>query len=58
MILKPSEKDPGATMILAKLCVEAGLPSGVLQVRRTLLFLCYFFCVFIACWIAEWSITG
>ena len=34
MILKPSEKDPGATMILAKLCVEAGLPSGVLQVRR------------------------
>ena len=33
MILKPSEKDPGATMILAKLCVEAGLPSGVLQVK-------------------------
>ena len=33
MILKPSEKDPGATMLLAKLAQEAGLPDGVLQVR-------------------------
>ena len=33
MILKPSEKDPGATMLLAKLAKEAGLPDGVLQVR-------------------------
>ena len=32
MILKPSEKDPGATMLLAKLAQEAGLPDGVLQV--------------------------
>ena len=36
MILKPSEKDPGATMILAKLAKEAGLPDGVLQVRTLL----------------------
>jgi malonate-semialdehyde dehydrogenase (acetylating) / methylmalonate-semialdehyde dehydrogenase len=36
MILKPSEKDPGATMLLAKLAKEAGLPDGVLQVRTTL----------------------
>ena len=33
MILKPSEKDPGATMILARLAKEAGLPDGVLHVR-------------------------
>ena len=32
MILKPSEKDPGATMLLAALAKEAGLPDGVLQV--------------------------
>jgi malonate-semialdehyde dehydrogenase (acetylating) / methylmalonate-semialdehyde dehydrogenase len=32
MIVKPSERDPGATMILAKLLQEAGLPNGVLQV--------------------------
>lgn len=36
MILKPSEKDPGATMLLAKLAKEAGLPDGVLQVRTVL----------------------
>lgn len=33
MIMKPSEKDPGAAMILAKLAQEAGLPDGVVQVR-------------------------
>ncbi|KAJ1332446.1 methylmalonate-semialdehyde dehydrogenase (acylating) [Batrachochytrium salamandrivorans] len=31
-ILKPSERDPGATMILAKLAEEAGVPKGVLNV--------------------------
>ena len=32
MVLKPSEKDPGAMMILARLAKEAGIPPGVLQV--------------------------
>jgi malonate-semialdehyde dehydrogenase (acetylating)/methylmalonate-semialdehyde dehydrogenase len=32
MILKPSEKDPGASMLLAQLAQQAGLPDGVLQV--------------------------
>jgi len=32
MILKPSEKVPGASIILARLAKEAGLPNGVLQV--------------------------
>ncbi|BGP54415.1 hypothetical protein JCM8202v2_001993 [Rhodotorula sphaerocarpa] len=32
LILKPSERDPGATMILAELMEQAGLPRGVLQV--------------------------
>jgi malonate-semialdehyde dehydrogenase (acetylating)/methylmalonate-semialdehyde dehydrogenase len=44
MILKPSEKDPGATMLLAKLAQEAGLPDGVLQIvhgaHDTVNFLC------------------
>ncbi|XP_077234091.1 aldehyde dehydrogenase 6B2 [Tasmannia lanceolata] len=31
-ILKPSEKDPGASMILAELAMEAGLPAGVLNI--------------------------
>ncbi|XP_058188085.1 methylmalonate-semialdehyde dehydrogenase [acylating], mitochondrial-like isoform X2 [Rhododendron vialii] len=31
-ILKPSEKHPGASMILAALAMEAGLPDGVLNV--------------------------
>jgi len=30
--LKPSERDPGASMILAKLAKEAGIPDGVLNV--------------------------
>ena len=32
MIVKPSERDPGAMMILAELTKEAGLPNGVLNV--------------------------
>ena len=44
MLLKPSEKDPGATMILAKLAQQAGLPDGVLQIihgaHDTVNFLC------------------
>lgn len=44
MILKPSEKDPGASMILARLAQEAGIPDGVLQVvhgtHDTVNFLC------------------
>jgi len=31
-ILKPSEKDPSASLILAELLAEAGLPAGVFQV--------------------------
>ena len=31
-ILKPSERDPGATMILMELAREAGLPPGVVNV--------------------------
>ncbi|KAJ1948081.1 hypothetical protein FBU59_001757 [Linderina macrospora] len=32
VLLKPSERDPGATMILAKLCEEIGIPKGVLNI--------------------------
>jgi malonate-semialdehyde dehydrogenase (acetylating) / methylmalonate-semialdehyde dehydrogenase len=31
-ILKPSERDPSAPMLLAQLLIEAGLPNGVLNV--------------------------
>ncbi|KAF0694912.1 Aste57867_14254 [Aphanomyces stellatus] len=31
-VLKPSEKDPGASMILARLAKEAGVPNGVLNI--------------------------
>ncbi|KAF8732044.1 hypothetical protein HU200_016000 [Digitaria exilis] len=31
-VLKPSEKDPGAAMMLAELAMEAGLPKGVLNI--------------------------
>ncbi|XP_052192364.1 methylmalonate-semialdehyde dehydrogenase [acylating], mitochondrial-like isoform X2 [Diospyros lotus] len=31
-ILKPSEKDPGASIILAELALEVGLPNGVLNI--------------------------
>lgn len=32
MVLKPSERDPGATMILMELAKEAGVPNGVVNV--------------------------
>ncbi|KAL1883829.1 hypothetical protein VTK73DRAFT_7617 [Phialemonium thermophilum] len=32
LILKPSERDPGAAMILAELCQKAGFPEGVVNV--------------------------
>ena len=32
MILKPSERDPGAAMILAELAREAGYPEGVINI--------------------------
>ncbi|XP_010530660.1 PREDICTED: methylmalonate-semialdehyde dehydrogenase [acylating], mitochondrial [Tarenaya hassleriana] len=31
-VLKPSEKDPGASILLAELAMEAGLPNGVLNI--------------------------
>ena len=32
MIIKPSEKDPGACMMLMELAKEAGFPAGVVNV--------------------------
>eukprot|EP00056_Hartaetosiga_gracilis_P021407 m.23981 g.23981 ORF g.23981 m.23981 type:complete len:520 (-) comp9059_c0_seq1:168-1727(-) len=32
MVLKPSERDPGAAMMLAELAKEAGVPAGVLNI--------------------------
>ena len=32
LILKPSERDPGAAMILAELCKKAGFPDGVVNI--------------------------
>ncbi|VDC01886.1 unnamed protein product [Peniophora sp. CBMAI 1063] len=32
LILKPSERDPGAAMIIAELCERAGFPAGVVNV--------------------------
>jgi malonate-semialdehyde dehydrogenase (acetylating)/methylmalonate-semialdehyde dehydrogenase len=31
-VLKPSERDPGCSMLLAELAMEAGLPKGVLNI--------------------------
>ncbi|ODU07319.1 MAG: methylmalonate-semialdehyde dehydrogenase (acylating) [Pseudonocardia sp. SCN 72-86] len=32
VVVKPSEKDPGATVMLARILTEAGVPAGVLNV--------------------------
>ena len=32
LILKPSERDPGAAMMIAELCEKAGYPPGVVSV--------------------------
>lgn len=32
IVLKPSERDPGAAMIIAELCAKAGFPEGVVNV--------------------------
>ena len=32
LVVKPSERDPGATMIIAELCAKAGMPPGVFNV--------------------------
>ena len=32
LVLKPSERDPGASAIIAELCERAGLPKGVLNI--------------------------
>lgn len=43
-VLKPSERDPGATMLLMRLCEEAGIPPGVVNVvhggKSTVDFIC------------------
>ena len=36
MVLKPSERDPGATMMMAQMAQDAGIPDGCLQVRHRL----------------------
>jgi len=35
LVVKPSERDPGATMIIAELCEKAGMPPGVINVYVT-----------------------
>jgi malonate-semialdehyde dehydrogenase (acetylating) / methylmalonate-semialdehyde dehydrogenase len=44
MLLKPSERDPGAVMLLMELLNQAGMPAGVTNVvhgsRPTVDFLC------------------
>jgi malonate-semialdehyde dehydrogenase (acetylating)/methylmalonate-semialdehyde dehydrogenase len=32
MLLKPSEKDPGATMMIAQMAQDAGIPDGCLNI--------------------------
>ena len=32
MLLKPSERDPGAAMLIAKLAQDSGVPNGVLNI--------------------------
>ena len=35
MVMKPSERDPGACMILMELANEAGFPPGMQQYKLT-----------------------
>lgn len=32
MVMKPSERDPGATMMFMEMCKEAGVPDGCVNV--------------------------
>jgi malonate-semialdehyde dehydrogenase (acetylating)/methylmalonate-semialdehyde dehydrogenase len=32
LVIKPSERDPGAAMIIAELCERSGLPPGVVNI--------------------------
>ncbi len=32
MVMKPSERDPGATMMFAKMCNDVGIPKGVVNI--------------------------
>lgn len=36
MVVKPSERDPGATVLLMELLNEIGCPPGVVNVRKTI----------------------
>lgn len=44
LVMKPSERDPGATAIIAELCERAGLPKGVMNIvhggKDTVNFIC------------------
>jgi malonate-semialdehyde dehydrogenase (acetylating) / methylmalonate-semialdehyde dehydrogenase len=44
VVMKPSERDPGAMMLIASYCHEIGLPPGVLNVvhgkKDTVNFIC------------------
>lgn len=44
MIIKPSERDPGATMLLMELLNEVGCPPGVVNVSTHSNFSCTFGC--------------
>ena len=37
-VLKPSERDPGAAMMLAEMAMEAGLPKGKGNDKRSVFF--------------------
>ena len=48
MILKPSEKTPAATTVLAEIAQEAGVPKGVFNlVQGSVVILLFDFCSFV-----------